>query len=122
MGSIVSIKFNDQELDLLRRAHAVSGVAGLSSHIKQVYFHALEPGVDRLEDTRSRLERIEALLAQTDLRAGKVLGRESVDHDLLLSIVCGIYVMVRRSVGESIRAQADQALDVAAIEAFLRGR
>jgi hypothetical protein len=67
------------------------------------------------------LERIEALLAQTDLRAGNLPGRESVDHNLLLSIVCGLYVMVRRSVGESIRAQADQALDVAAIEAFLRG-
>ncbi|MDQ8035484.1 MAG: hypothetical protein REJ50_26055, partial [Bordetella sp.] len=122
MSSIVSIKFNDEELDLLRRAHAVSGVAGLSSHIKQVYFHALEPGIDGLEDMRSRLERIEALLARTDLRAAKLPGRECVDHDLLLSIVCGLYVMVRRSVGESIRAQADRALDVAAIEAFLRGR
>ena len=44
------------------------------------------------------------------------------DPDMLLSIVCGLYVMVRKSVGESIRAQADQALDVGAIESYLKGR
>ncbi|MGJ7511506.1 hypothetical protein [Variovorax sp. GT1P44] len=40
---------------------------------------------------------------------------------MLLSILCGLYVMVRKSVGDSIRAQADQALDVGAIERYLKG-
>ena len=41
VASIVSIKFKDEEAQVLARALAASGVAGLSSHIKQVYFDAL---------------------------------------------------------------------------------
>jgi hypothetical protein len=46
----------------------------------------------------------------------------SDESDLILGILCGLYVMVRKSVGDSIRAQADQALDIAAIEGYLKGR
>ncbi|MGJ7511505.1 hypothetical protein [Variovorax sp. GT1P44] len=45
MTSVVSIKFNDEESEVLARAHAASGVAGVSSHIKQVYFDALKLNV-----------------------------------------------------------------------------
>lgn len=120
MSSIVSIKFNDEELDLLRRAHAVSGIAGLSSHIKQVYFRALEPGHQGLDDLRVQLDRIVSMLDPQRHPGTPVC--PAADPDLMLGILCGLYVMVRKSVSESLRAQADQALDIAAIEAFLRGR
>lgn len=122
MSSIVSIKFNDEELDLLRRAHAVSGVAGLSSHIKQVYFRALEPGHQGLDDLRVQLDRIASMLDRSGQPLTGASDRPAADPDLMLGILCGLYVMVRKSVGESVRAQADQVLDIAAIEAFLRGR
>ena len=117
MASIVSIKFNDEEAEVLLRAHAASGVAGLSSHIKQVYFDALKLNVGVLQDIRGDLDGIwrdlERLRGSDDGRG---------DSDMLLSILCGLYVMVRKSVGESIRAQADLALDVSAIEGYLKGR
>ncbi|CAN7498076.1 hypothetical protein LJR084_003527 [Variovorax sp. LjRoot84] len=117
MPSIVSIKFNAEEAEVLQRAHAASGIAGLSSHIKQVYFDALTLNVGVLQEIRSELERIGAGVERLrDSDGGKT------DPDLLLGILCGLYVMVRKSVSESIRAQADQVLDVTAIEGFLKGR
>lgn len=117
MASIVSIKFNDEEAEVLLRAHAASGVTGVSSHIKQVYFDALKLNVGVLQEIRGDLDRIgsniERLRGSDDART---------DPEMLLSILCGLYVMVRKSVGDSIRAQADQALDVGAIETYLKGR
>ena len=117
MASIVSVKFNEEESEVLQRAHAASGVAGLSSHIKQVYFDALKLNVGVLQDIRSDLDRIGSGIAR--LQESE---RASGDPEMLLSILCGLYVMVRKSVGESIRAQADTALDVKAIESYLKGR
>lgn len=117
MASIVSVKFNDEEAEILSRAHAASGVAGVSSHIKQVYFDALKLNVGVLQEIRGDLERIGSNIER--LRGEDA---ESNDSVMLLSILCGLYVMVRKSVGDSIRAQADQALDVGAIESYLKGR
>ena len=117
MASIVSIKFNDEEAQVLARAHAASGVAGLSSHIKQVYFDALKLNVGVLQEIRGDLDRIGSNIER--LRGS---GDGRTDPEMLLSILCGLYVMVRKSVGDSIRAQADQALDVGAIERYLKGR
>lgn len=121
--SVVSIKFNDEETEVLSRAHAASGVAGLSSHIKQVYFDAVRLQVDVLQGIRHDLDGIGASVERLRERQAEAVeqgGREEID--LLLGILCGLYVMVRKSVGESIRAQADQALDISAIEGYLKGR
>jgi hypothetical protein len=121
--SVVSIKFNDEETEVLSRAHAASGVVGLSSHIKQVYFDAVRLQVDVLQGIRRDLDAIGASVERLRERQAETVeqhGREEVD--LLLGILCGLYVMVRKSVGESIRAQADQALDISAIEGYLKGR
>ncbi len=116
MASIVSIKFNDKETEVLRRAHAASGTSGLSSHIKQVYFDALKLNVSVLQEIRDELGRI-------DYGAERIRQSDSArDDDLLLSVMCGLYVMVRKSVGESIRSQADQVIDVTALESYLKGK
>jgi hypothetical protein len=123
MVSIVSIKFNDEEAEVLRRVHAASGVAGLSSHIKQVYFDAVRLQGGVLQELRRDLERLGASVDRLRDRQGEWTGQGASDEfDLMLGILCGLYVMVRKSVGDSIRAQADQALDIAAIEGYLRGR
>jgi hypothetical protein len=133
MASIVSIKFNDEEAEILGRAHAASGVAGLSSHIKQVYFDAVRLQVDVLQGIRDDLDRIGASVERLREHQAETAERGAVgsgirgserdaDADLLLSILCGLYVMVHKSVGDSVRAQADQALEISAIESYLKGR
>lgn len=123
MASVVSIKFNEEETELLSRAHAASGVPGLSSHIKQVYFDAVRLQVDVLQGIRRDLDRIGASVERLRERQAEAVGQGGREEtDLLLGILCGLYVMVRKSVGDSIRAQADQALDISAIEGYLKGR
>ena len=117
MGKYVPIRFNDDEASFLERSFAASDDAGLSTHIKRVYFDALRPHTDALAGVRAELETIGASIARL-----QPTGDNGADPQLMLSILCGLYVMVRKSVGESIRAQADQVLDVAAIETYLRGR
>jgi hypothetical protein len=117
MRPIVSVKFNPEEAALLARAHAASGTPGLSSHIKQVYFSAVRPDAHGLQDIRSELQRIDATLREVCRR-----DEHAGDADLLLSLCCSLYLMVRRSVSDSIRAQADQSIDVSAVEAFLKDR
>ena len=117
MGRYVPIRFNDDEAAFLERSFAASEDTALSTHIKRVYFDALQPNTDALQGVRSELERIG--LAINRLQAAEAAG---ADPQLLLSVLCGLYVMVRKSVGDSIRAQADQVLDVTAIESFLKGR
>lgn len=116
MTRVVSLKFNDAEAETLHRVHAASGTAGLSSHIKGVYFDALKLNVNVLDDIRAELDRI-----GEGIDAVRAAGQGARDSDLLLSVVCGLYLMVRKSVSESVRAQADQMLDAKAIEDYLRG-
>jgi hypothetical protein len=116
MSRYVPIRFNDEEAAMLERSFAASGETGLSTHIKRVYFDALRPQTETLVELRAELGRIGAAIDRLPS-----LDPPGTDPQLLLSIVCGLYVMVRRSVGDSIRAQVDQVLDVNAIESYLRG-
>lgn len=117
MSKYVPIRFNDAEEAFLQRSFAASDDAALGTHIKRVYFDALRPNTDALQGVRSELERIGAAI-------GRLQSTESAapDAQLLVSVLCGLYVMVRKSVSESIRSQADQVLDIAAIESYLKGR
>jgi hypothetical protein len=117
MSKYVPIRFNDEEARVLDRSFAASDDAGLGTHIKRVYFDAVKLNVGVLQEIRADLDRIGGNLER--LRGSDVA---RTDPEMLLSILCGLYVMVRKSVGDSIRAQADQALDVDEIERYLKGR
>lgn len=117
MGKYVPIRFNDEEAGFLERSFAASDDAGLSTHIKRVYFEALRPNAHALDGVRAELERMGVIIGRLQQPADA-----GVDQQLMLSVLCGLYVMVRKSVGDSIRAQADQVIDVSAIETYLRGR
>jgi hypothetical protein len=119
MARFVGIRFNDEEDELLTRAMAAYGHDQISSHVKRVYFDALKPNLESLNEIRDSLERIESLMSGLQSQGSNQVG--GVDANMLLSVVCGTYLMIRKSVNESIRAQSDRLLDHAAIEAFLRG-
>lgn len=117
MGRYVPIRFNDDEASFLERSFAASDDQALSTHIKRVYFDALRPNTDAIQGMRVEMEKIGLAISQI-----QTADSPATDQQLHLSVLCGLYVMVRRSVSDSIRAQADQVIDVAAIESFLRGR
>lgn len=115
MSRYVPLRFNDAEDAVLQRLFAASDERALGTHIKRVYFDASQPNTNALQGVRLELEALRDLVSalQRDSRA---------DPDLVLSLICGTYLMVRKSVGEGARAQADQSVDAAAVERYLRGR
>lgn len=117
MSKYVPIRFNDAEEAFLQRSFAASDDEALSTHIKRVYFDALRPNTDALQGMRAELEHIGSAVERL-----QGCDSNAADPQLLLSVLCGLYLMVRKSVGESVRSQADQVLDVAAIESYLKGR
>lgn len=117
MSRYVPLRFNDVEQAALERIFAASEDAALGTHIKRVYFDASQPNTNALQGMRRELETIREITAR--LQAGAPNGP---DPDLLLSLVCGIYLMVRQSVGAGVRAQADQFIDASALEGYLGRR
>lgn len=123
MARYVPIRFNDEEAACLERCFAVSEDSALSTHIKRIYFDAVRLEMGALQGIRRDLDRIGAGVERLrELQVETVEQGSREETDLLLGILCGLYVMVRKSVGDSIRAQADQALDISAIEGYLKGR
>lgn len=116
MAKYVPLRFNDAEEEVLQRLYAASADPALGTHIKRVYFDASHPNTDALQGMRQELEVMRELLGRLPGAGGG-----GADPDLLLGLICGIYLMVRKSVGEGVRAQADQFIDVSAVEACLRG-
>lgn len=116
MARYVGIRFNDEEEQRLLKSFSGSEEDGLSTHIKQVFFAALEPNTKVLTSIHTDLAQITTLLQTLKPTDGS-----HTDQSLLLSIVCATYLMIRKSVSESIRAQSDTVLDVTAIEKYLRG-
>lgn len=116
MARYVPLRFNDAEEAVLQRLFASSTDTALGTHIKRVYFDASQPNTNALQGMRLELEGLRECLER--LRSA---GTAGVDTDLLLSLICGIYVMVRQSVGDGVRTQADHFIDVSAVEAYLKG-
>jgi hypothetical protein len=117
MGKYVPLRFNDAEEEVLLRLHAASTDAALGTHIKRVYFDASQPNTNALQGMRQELGMFRELLARPN-----GLSATGVDTDLLMGLICGLYLMVRKSVGEGVRTQADEFIDVSAVENYLRGR
>lgn len=115
MSKYVPIRFNDQEEAMLLRSFAGSTDTALGAHIKRVFFNSMKADGEVLRGIRDDLDRIDATIHR--LRAAE---QDATDQGLMLSIVCGLYVMLRKSVSDSVRAQADLVLDVGAIEEYLR--
>ncbi|MDM0116784.1 hypothetical protein QTI66_32120 [Variovorax sp. J22R133] len=108
----------------MERSFAASDDTALGTHIKRVYFDAVRLQVDVLQDIRRDMDRIGAGVERLrELHSERGAGMDvSQTTDMMLGILCGLYVMVRKSVGDSIRAQADQVLEIASIERYLKDR
>ena len=114
MGRLVTIRLNDQEEEALMRCFAGSGDQALSQHIKRVYFNAAELNGAAVAAIQNDVE----LIAQ-DLAALRAANARQ-DANLALNLLSGLYLMVRKSVAENVRSQADKYLDHGAIETYLK--
>lgn len=117
MAKYVPIRFNDAEERVLLRLFAASGDTALGTHIKRVYFDASNPNTEALQRVRQELEGL-----RESIERWQGSGAAGVDPQLLVSLLCGVYLMVRKSVTDGVRAQADQLIDATAVENYLRGR
>lgn len=120
MGKIIPLKMNDDEMERLERSFAASGETFLSTHIKKVYFEAVRPSGDSLRTIKQQLDALEKALES--LAARPAGGSEERDETLLLTLVCGIYHMLRESVQAPARVLADKTIDANVVENYLRGK
>lgn len=116
--SSVQIRLNDEEEELVLRAMVASGDKQTATHIKKVYFEAIK-GNDLVAN--KVYEALELLNHKID-KLGNLgaAGEQSNDQQMVLTLLCGLYVMIRKSVAENIRKSADNYLDADAIENFLK--
>lgn len=120
MGKIVPIKFNDDEMERLEKSFGVSGEQHLSTHIKKVYFEAVRPSGDSLRTIRHQLDAMEGLMDRMAATQGE--GQGSRDETLLLTLVCGVYHMVRESIQGPARILVDKTIDANVVENYLKGK
>jgi hypothetical protein len=114
----VQIRLNDEEEEWVLRAMIASGDKQTATHIKKVYFEAIK-GNDLMAN--KVYEALELLNHKLD-NMGKSEPGEVVNNDqqMMLALLCGLYVMIRKSVSENIRKSADVYLDAEAIESYLK--
>ena len=115
MARTLPIRFNDEEEKTMLKALEASDDRSMGAHIKRVYFEALKPNLAVLEGVRDEIRSLHSAL-------GDMRGQTSkTDDSLALSILCGLYVMVRESIPATTKMRMDKVLDVKAIEAYLKG-
>lgn len=115
MSKVVSLRFNDDEEFRVLAEIMKAGDRNISAHIKRVYLEAIGRDAELVEKMNAQLEGINSNLRY-------LIERENTNEDLqvFLSLISGLYVMVRRSVSDGIRSEADEYIDVKVVENYLK--
>ena len=119
MANSVGIRLNNIEEERVLGAMLAAGDENVSTHIKRLYFKALDLEQqnttisDTLDDIQHQLSYLQhAQLEQAD-------NPQSTDNALMLQLLSNLYLMVRNSVSAPIRLQADGHINIQAIEEYL---
>lgn len=116
MAKLVPVRFNDDEEAVLMKAFGASQDEHLSTHLKRRYFEAVKADGGVLEAVQDEIQGMRQLLERIARARGG-----GQDDDMSVALLCGIFLMVWRSVSESVRLPVGKAVDVEAVEAFLKG-
>ena len=119
MSKIVNIRFTEEEINKIISAMMDTGEEKLSSHIKRIYFKTIdkEEQVSDLLEAVSGLE-LRLIHMQNTLRENK---EENANTELLLTVLSGVYVMVRSLVSEKVKRETDQSINIVTVENYLKG-
>lgn len=110
MSETVSFRVNREEQEVILKAMVESGDTKMNAHVKRIYFDQAKGKVDKKE---VMLEDI--FMYVRYLKENKADNNE----DLIMKLLSGIYIMLRSSVAEEVKIEADKMLDVKAIKLFL---
>jgi hypothetical protein len=132
MANAIGIRLNNIEEERVLGAMLAAGDENVSTHIKRVYFDALDRKDDYLYRISPELEQIQYLLRELQAQASD--NTLAIDHaslsnafaettnpqqDLLLTLMSGMYRMLRQAVPAPIQRKADELINIAVIEEYL---
>ena len=133
MANSVGIRFNNIEEERVLGAMLAAGDENVSTHIKRVYFAALDRKDDYTHQISPELDQIQQMLtalqeqlnesaapADAAMSSTALAEASSQQQEQLLTLVSGIYRMLRQAVPATIQRDADQVINYAAIEAYLK--
>ena len=131
MANSVGIRFNNIEEERVLGAMLAAGDENVSTHIKRVYFaaldrkddytHQISPELDQIQQMLTALqEQLNESAASADAATPALAEASSQQQEQLLTLVSGIYRMLRQAVPATIQRDADQVINYAAIEEYLK--
>lgn len=119
MEKRVTIRFTEEEESQIISAMMDSGDKQISSHIKRIYFKTIGYE-DQMEEIKQALNGLELRLINLQKIAVEN-NNESIDTELLLTVMSGMYVMLRSLVNDRVKKETDQHINIASIENYLKG-
>lgn len=119
MEKRVTIRFTEEEESQIISAMMDSGDKQISSHIKRIYFKTIGYE-DQMEEIKQALNGLELRLINLQKIAVEN-NNESIDTELLLTVMSGMYVMLRSLVNDRVKNETDQHINIASIENYLKG-
>lgn len=113
MAKPINLRLNEEEETLVINDMIQSGETKIGTQIKKVYFEKIAYSELVLE-LKEELDQVNIKLES--LR--KII--EDKDDELMLTMLSGLYVMMRSSSSEKVRTEADKYINVATIENYLK--
>lgn len=133
MANSVGIRLNNIEEERVMGAMLAAGDENVSTHIKRVYFAALDRQDDYTDRISAELEQIQDLLQELQDQATDnantldmaslntaLANAASPQQELLLTLMSGMYRMLRQAVPYAIQRDADKVINIDAIEEYLK--
>lgn len=124
MANSVGIRLNNIEEERVLGAMRAAGDENVSTHMKRVYFAALDRQDDYLLQISPDLELIRHELRELQTQRSDNLAASSAEamtthQELLLNLVSGVYYMLRQAASTATQRSVDSIISPHAVEEFL---
>lgn len=113
MTKTVSFRVDDEEERIVMSEMLATGDETIAAHVKRVYFASVS-GLP-VKNSSTLLEDI--FLNVQYLREKE---KANPDDGLMLQVLCGLYLMLRNSVNDNVKKEADTYIDADEVLKFLK--
>jgi hypothetical protein len=111
----LTIRVSEKEVAVMKSAMLARGDETLSGHVRAVYMEAMQGDAAQRAEIVSLLKAIDGKLVNQQKKRGD-LGNET-----LQTLIACLYLMARRSAPLELRGMADAAINLNAIENYVKG-